>query len=83
MHEEKMKIACRFFPLQAILLYAVRAGFEPAVRFKGVRQFSKLLLSASQAPHRKTDLSAIAARQRWRTAKISGKKHSASAKWAP
>mgnify|MGYP001374549613 CR=1 FL=1 len=30
---------------------AVRAGFEPAVPFP-VRQFSKLFLSASQAPHR-------------------------------
>ena len=31
-------------------LSAVRAGFEPAVRLP-VRQFSKLFLSASQAPH--------------------------------
>lgn len=31
-------------------LCAVRAGFEPAVRLP-VRQFSKLFLSASQAPH--------------------------------
>ena len=30
--------------------FAVRAGFEPAVRLP-VRQFSKLFLSASQAPH--------------------------------
>jgi hypothetical protein len=29
---------------------AVRAGFEPAVQLP-VRQFSKLFLSASQAPH--------------------------------
>ncbi len=31
--------------------FAVRAGFEPAVPLP-VRQFSKLFLSASQAPHR-------------------------------
>jgi hypothetical protein len=42
---------------------AVRAGFEPAVRFKGVRQFSKLLLSASQAPHLKTE-----GKNRWKNA---------------
>jgi hypothetical protein len=30
---------------------AVREGFEPSVQFP-VRQFSKLILSASQAPHR-------------------------------
>lgn len=30
---------------------AVREGFEPSVPFP-VRQFSKLVLSASQAPHR-------------------------------
>jgi hypothetical protein len=42
---------------------AVRAGFEPAVRFEGVRQFSKLLLSASQAPHRKRD-----GKNRWKNA---------------
>jgi hypothetical protein len=29
---------------------AVREGFEPSVQFP-VRQFSKLILSASQAPH--------------------------------
>jgi hypothetical protein len=29
---------------------AVRAGFEPAVRFP-VRQFSKLVVSASHPPH--------------------------------
>ena len=34
-----------------LLLYlAVREGFEPSVQFP-VRQFSKLILSASQAPH--------------------------------
>ena len=31
-------------------LKAVREGFEPSVQFP-VRQFSKLILSASQAPH--------------------------------
>ena len=35
-----------FFPF-----FAVREGFEPSVQFP-VRQFSKLLLSASQSPHR-------------------------------
>ncbi len=30
--------------------FAVREGFEPSVQFP-VRQFSKLILSASQAPH--------------------------------
>jgi hypothetical protein len=33
------------------LYSAVREGFEPSVQFP-VRQFSKLILSASQAPHR-------------------------------
>ncbi len=32
------------------LLAAVREGFEPSVQLP-VRQFSKLVLSASQAPH--------------------------------
>jgi hypothetical protein len=32
------------------MLFAVREGFEPSVQFP-VRQFSKLILSASQAPH--------------------------------
>src|ERR1700753_957088 len=32
------------------LFSAVREGFEPSVQFP-VRQFSKLILSASQAPH--------------------------------
>lgn len=32
------------------ILSAVREGFEPSVQFP-VRQFSKLILSASQAPH--------------------------------
>jgi hypothetical protein len=32
------------------LKLAVREGFEPSVQFP-VRQFSKLILSASQAPH--------------------------------
>lgn len=36
--------------LQAFFLSAVREGFEPSVQFP-VRQFSKLILSASQAPH--------------------------------
>ena len=36
----------RYFPM------AVRAGFEPAIRFKGVCQFSKLVDSASLPPHR-------------------------------
>jgi hypothetical protein len=31
-------------------VFAVREGFEPSVQFP-VRQFSKLILSASQAPH--------------------------------
>src|SRR5689334_21986696 len=31
---------------------AVRVGFEPTVHFR-VRQFSKLFLSATQAPHQK------------------------------
>ena len=34
-----------------LILIAVREGFEPSVQFP-VRQFSKLLLSASQSPHR-------------------------------
>ena len=36
---------------QASYNLAVREGFEPSVQFP-VRQFSKLILSASQAPHR-------------------------------
>jgi hypothetical protein len=36
---------------EANFLGAVRAGFEPAVQFP-VRQFSKLVVSASHPPHR-------------------------------
>jgi hypothetical protein len=38
-------------PDEAGFFFAVRAGFEPAVRFP-VRQFSKLVVSASHPPHR-------------------------------
>lgn len=34
-----------------VFSFAVRAGFEPAVQFP-VRQFSKLVVSASHPPHR-------------------------------
>ena len=37
-------------PQYAAFFVAVREGFEPSVQFP-VRQFSKLILSASQAPH--------------------------------
>lgn len=40
----------RYTPMVVSPLLAVRAGFEPAVPLP-VRQFSKLFLSASQAPH--------------------------------
>jgi hypothetical protein len=45
------KKACKFDLQAFIFLSAVREGFEPSVQFP-VRQFSKLILSASQAPHR-------------------------------
>ena len=35
---------------RVVFVQAVREGFEPSVQFP-VRQFSKLILSASQAPH--------------------------------
>ena len=35
---------------EALVWLAVREGFEPSVQFP-VRQFSKLILSASQASH--------------------------------
>jgi hypothetical protein len=35
---------------RAHIWFAVREGFEPSVQLP-VRQFSKLILSASQAPH--------------------------------
>ena len=38
-------------PEGQFLYRAVRAGFEPAVQFP-VRQFSKLVVSASHPPHR-------------------------------
>ena len=38
-------------PEGQFLTGAVRAGFEPAVQFP-VRQFSKLVVSASHPPHR-------------------------------
>jgi hypothetical protein len=34
---------------------AVREGFEPSVRLYNVRQFSKLLVSATHPPHRRKD----------------------------
>jgi hypothetical protein len=40
----------RGFCLILLVFLAVREGFEPSVQFP-VRQFSKLILSASQAPH--------------------------------
>jgi hypothetical protein len=40
----------RGFQAQTTLRPAVREGFEPSVQLP-VRQFSKLILSASQAPH--------------------------------
>ena len=43
-HKTKMPGVARQF------CFAVREGFEPSVQFP-VRQFSKLILSASQAPH--------------------------------
>jgi hypothetical protein len=36
--------------LRGAFMFAVREGFEPSVQLP-VRQFSKLVLSASQAPH--------------------------------
>ncbi len=45
-----LKFISLLFPIISKRL-AVREGFEPSVQFP-VRQFSKLILSASQAPHR-------------------------------
>ena len=39
----------------SIYAFAVRAGFEPAVRFP-VRQFSKLVVSASHPPHQRLNI---------------------------
>ena len=59
--------------LRVFLILAVRAGFEPAVQFP-VRQFSKLVVSASHPPHRVLFLSS------WiRAAKIH--ENSATSQW--
>lgn len=34
----------------------MRAGFEPAVQVDPVRQFSKLVVSASHPPHRRAEI---------------------------
>ena len=39
------------FMAKTQVLWAVRAGFEPAIRFNNVCQFSKLVDSASLPPH--------------------------------
>jgi hypothetical protein len=45
-----IKQKCPAFWAGTSIGFAVREGFEPSVQFP-VRQFSKLILSASQAPH--------------------------------
>jgi hypothetical protein len=50
----KNKIPRKICGAAFFFLFAVREGFEPSVQLP-VRQFSKLFLSATQAPHRKME----------------------------